>query len=89
MANPVLDLGTGSGDPCEQVTIPITLTNDPRFHVAGVSMDIGYHSTYLTPVNAAIGPAGEETGKDEISSNIVSPGLFRIGFFSVSDLSTL
>ena len=84
MANPVLDLGAGSGDPCNQVIIPITLTNDPQIQVAAVSMDIGYDSIYLTPVNASIGSAGQQAGKDNIASNIVSPGLFRIGVFATN-----
>jgi uncharacterized repeat protein (TIGR01451 family) len=51
-------------------------------------MDIGYNSTYLTPVSATIGPAGQEAGKN-VASNIVSPGLFRVGVFSSSNLSPI
>ena len=51
-------------------------------------MDIGYNSTYLTPVNATIGPAGQ-TGRETVASNIVSPGLFRVGVFSSSNLSPI
>jgi len=51
-------------------------------------MDIGYNSTYLTPVSATIGPAGQQAGKN-VASNIVSPGLFRVGVFSSSNLSPI
>jgi hypothetical protein len=51
-------------------------------------MDIGYNSTYLTPVNATIGPAGRKAGKS-VSANIVSPGLFRIRVFSSSDITPI
>ncbi len=88
MANPVVDLGAGSGSPCGQVVIPMTLTNDALVPVAAVSMDIGYNSTYLTPINATIGPAGQLAGKS-VAKNIVTPGLFRVGVFSSSDLSTI
>ena len=88
MANPVVDLGTGSGAPCGQVDVPMTLTNDGVIPVAAVGMDIAYNSTYLTPINATIGPAGELAGKS-VAKNIVTPGLFRVGVFSSSDLSTI
>jgi uncharacterized repeat protein (TIGR01451 family) len=51
-------------------------------------MDIWYNRTYLTPVNATIGPAGQQAGKN-VSTNIVSPGLFRVGVFSSSNLSPI
>ena len=85
---PIVDLGSATGNPCEQVILPITLTNDPPLEVAGVSMDIGYDPGFFTPISAAIGPAGEAAGKDVVS-NIVSPGLFRVGVFSATDLSPI
>ena len=85
---PIVDLGSATGNPCAQVSLPITLTNDGITPVAGVSMDIGYNSTYLTPVSATIGPAGQQAGKN-VASNIVSPGLFRVGVFSSSNLSPI
>jgi hypothetical protein len=84
----IVDLGSATGNPCEQVILPITLTNDPPLEVAGVSMDIGYDPGFFTPISAAIGPAGEAAGKD-VASNIVSPGLFRVGVFSATDLSPI
>jgi hypothetical protein len=88
MANPVVDLGSATGNSCDQVTVPVTLTNDPPLEVAAVSMDIGYNSTYLTPITATIGPAGQAAAKN-IVKNIVSPGLYRIGVFSSSDLNPI
>ena len=85
---PTVDLGSATGNPCAQVSLPITLTNGGITEVAGVSMDIGYNSTYLTPVNATIGPAGQQAGKN-VAKNIVSPGLYRIGVFSSSNLSPI
>jgi hypothetical protein len=51
-------------------------------------MDIGYDPGFFTPISAAIGPAGEAAGKS-IASNIVSPGLFRVGVLSATDLSPI
>ena len=92
MATPVVDLGPGpvSGTPCGQVVIPMTLTNDPLVQVAGVSMDIGYNSTYLTPVNVTIGPAAQAANKTGVIKNIVSPGLYRAAVYSpTNDLTPI
>jgi hypothetical protein len=87
-ATPTVDLGTASGSQCNQVTVAITLTNDNLAAVAAAATDIGYNSTYLTPVNAAIGPAGSAAGKS-VAANIVSPGVYRVGVFSSSNMNTI
>jgi len=74
---PNVDLGNAYGNRCGQVTISITLTNNDITPVAAVATDIGYNSTYLTPISATIGPAGSAAGKS-VTTNIV-PKFCMIG----------
>ena len=87
-ATPTVDLGTASGNQCAQVIISVTLTNDGIAPVAGVATDIGYNSEFLTPVSVAVGPAGTAAGKSA-ASNIVSPGLYRVGIFSSANVNNI
>ena len=87
-ATPTVDLGTASGSPGAQVIISVTLTNDGIAPVAGVATDIGYNSEFLTPVSVAVGPAGTAAGKSA-ASNIVSPGLYRVGIFSSANVNNI
>jgi len=87
-AKPSVDLGYTSGKACEQVTIAITLKNEPGVEIAATSNDIGYDSSYLTPKQCILGPAGEEASKT-LASNIVEPGLYRVGILSLSNLNPI
>lgn len=87
-ARPSVDLGNTSAKVCEQVTIAITLTNQPGVEISATSNDIGYDSYYLTPKQCTLGPAGEEASKT-LASNIVEPGLYRVGILSLSNLNPI
>jgi hypothetical protein len=87
-AAPSLDFGSGSARPGEEVTIPVYLTNETGIEIAGLSTDIAYDSAHLTPVDAAIGPAGQAAGK-EVVKNIVEPGIYRVGVLSTANLNPI
>jgi hypothetical protein len=81
---PRLDIGSGQvNTAAASITIPITLTNVDGVTIAGASLDIGYDTTLLGNPTAAIGPAGTAAVKD-VSSNIVSPGVLRLGVFGLN-----
>lgn len=89
---PTFDLGSVNGTPGQQVTIPITLT-DNGTAVSALSIDIGYDTTLLSvPMNAAgTSPAAATRGAsitvtDEngdpiksIAQSIPSTGVLRLG----------
>ncbi len=87
-ANPSLDLSTAFSEGCDEVTIEISLTNEPGITVSATSNDIEYNHTYLTPKEALIGPAGEASEKSAID-NVVEPGLYRIGVLSLSNFNPM
>lgn len=89
-----LNLGTVSGTPGQNVTVPITLTNSGA-SIASVGIDIGYDPAKLTPIAIApatkpgvIGAAGTAAGKTVIQ-NQVSAGLYRIGVTSLTDTTLI
>jgi hypothetical protein len=82
--NPAIDLGAGSGNRSAEVTIPIILTNAEAIDISALSVDIGYDTSVLENPEALIGPAGSAAAKD-ISTNPVSPGLYRVSIFSLSN----
>ena len=91
-AGPTLDIGSVSGTPGQQVTVPITLTNNGA-SIASLSVDIGFNSSQLSvPMNAAnTAPLAATRGVaitvvDEngdpiksIAQSIPSAGVLRLG----------
>ena len=89
---PTLDIGSVNGTPGQQVTIPITLTNNGA-SIASLSIDIGYDTTKLSvPMNTAnTAPLAATRGAaiavvDEngdpiknIAQSIPSTGVLRLG----------
>lgn len=96
--DPAFDLGTVSGTPGTQVTVPVTLTTNGA-SVAALGIDIGYDTTKLSvpmnaggtaPLAATRGPAilvTDENGDPikSINQSIPSPGVLRIGVLSTSN----
>jgi hypothetical protein len=82
-----LGLGSASGNPGDEVNIPIYLANitGPEAPViVATSNEITYDSTYLTPLAPDLGPAGQTAGKD-IKSNIAEPGIYIVGILGTTD----
>jgi len=77
LANPTLNLGTGSGAKGGTVSVPLTLINANGATVDGVSMDIGFDTTVLGSPTATISAALGAAGFTLVPSN-PSPGIFRI-----------
>lgn len=77
-ANPNISLGSGSGVVGSTVQVPVTLTNATGIAVSAIGIDVGYDTNCLENPVASIGPAADRVGK-QISSNLSSAGLFRIG----------
>jgi hypothetical protein len=75
--DPELLLGTGQGTINSEVTIPVTLVGKGE-PIAGVSSDITFNPTLLEFKAAVKGPAATSAGKN-VNSNVVEPGLLRIG----------
>jgi len=89
----VIDVGLGNGRKGGDVTIPITLTNVSGVDIAALSVDIGFDNTILENPRAVIGPAGDASSKDLITSlpdtGIPGKGVLRIGVLSVSNNSPI
>ncbi|MFC1591958.1 cohesin domain-containing protein [Thermodesulfobacteriota bacterium] len=83
-----LNLGSATGEACDQVTLAITLQNESGTSVSATSNDIAYSSQYLTVVSASLGPAAEAAGKS-IIQNAVSNGLYRVGVVSMANLNAI
>jgi len=91
-SGPTFDLGTVYGMPGQQVTIPVTLTNNGA-SISALSIDIGFDATQLSvpmnaentaPLAATRGDAitvSDETGTQikNIAQSIPSPGILRLG----------
>jgi hypothetical protein len=82
-AAPELDLGSASGKPGEEVTIPIYLTTAEGTEVAATSNDITYDTARLTPVNSTIGKAGQDAGKSVTATILPGTGVYRVAVYSV------
>ena len=91
---PTLNLGTVSGTPGQNVTVPITLTNNGAT-ISSLAIDIAYDPAVLTPVAIApatkagvIGAAGTAAGK-MLTQSQISAGLYRIGVTSLADTNLI
>lgn len=74
-----IDLGSASGSPGSDVTIPITLNyGGATPNLSAISHDITFDTHLLENPRASIGPAGINAGK-QVQSNSLSPGVFRVG----------
>lgn len=96
--DPAFNIGTVSGTPGTQVTVPVTLTNNGA-SIAAMGIDIGYDTAQLSvPMNAGgTAPLAATRGAailvtDEngdpiksINQSIPSPGVLRIGVLSTSN----
>jgi hypothetical protein len=78
-----LNLGSANGAPSGAATIPITLVTN-GWSISATSNDLQYDASKLLNPRVVIGPAGSAAGKSVVS-NVVSPGLFRIGVFSIQN----
>jgi hypothetical protein len=79
-----LDLGSASGTRGSNVTISITLNYEGAApNICATSNDISFDTNVLENPTAAIGPAGSAANK-QIISNLVSPGLFRVGVMGLN-----
>jgi hypothetical protein len=78
-----LNVGSASGNAGGSVTLPITLVTKGN-SISATSNDLHYDPSELQNPRATIGPAGSAAGKDVVS-NVVTPGLFRIGVFSIQN----
>jgi len=79
-----LDLGSASGSPGSDVTIPITLDyGGATPNISATSNDIGFNTDVLENPRAEIGPAGTATSKQVVSST-PSLGVFRVGVFGLN-----
>lgn len=79
-----LDLGTASGTPGSDVTIPITLDYlGATPNIAATSNDIGFNTGLLENPTASLGPAGTAANKMVIQ-NLRSPGVFRVGVIGLN-----
>lgn len=83
-AIPQMELGSGSGNTGETVTLPVTLTNVPGSNISAIAMDISYDVDVLGNPIVTIGPAGNAAGKKVVMST-PSPGLFRIGVIGINN----
>ena len=75
-----IDFGEDCGSPGDTVTIPVTLNyiEGETPNICSIGIDIGFDPDVLENPQVEIGPAGSDADKD-IFSNIVSPGLLRMG----------
>jgi len=73
-----LNLGSASGAPGTDVTIPITLDYEGKTpDISSISVDIGFDPNALDYVSIEIGPVSEEAEK-EAMANLVSSNLLRV-----------
>jgi hypothetical protein len=81
---PSVDLGITTGAPGTTVTVPLILRNAPGYQISTLSSDITFDVHKLENPVVNIGPAADSAGKT-ILSNVVSPGVFRIGIISMGE----
>lgn len=78
-----LSAGSGSGQPGQSVTIPISLTSQGGAQVAGVNFDLNFDEKRLSVSSVTAGSAATAAGKS-VSSSEPSPGKLRVIVFGVN-----